>query len=63
MKKLILLLTICVLTSCTEKTTSPFIVTGIANCINCSDDYYIVTLNNQTNLFTRTKYNIGDTLK
>lgn len=65
MKKLILLLTICILTSCNWTTEEPLIVTSVEKANN---DYfttvnYKIKVNNEIDIFTNTYYNIGDTLK
>jgi hypothetical protein len=62
MKKLILLFTICLLTSCTGLTSTPLIVTSIGICKSCDYNYYIIELNNTTTIYSNTYYNIGDTL-
>jgi len=64
MKKLILLLTICILTSCNWNTSTPLIITGIKidNNFN-THKIYKLTVNNKISVFSTKKYNIGDTLK
>jgi len=67
MKKLILLLTICILTSCFSRTqiNFPLIITDIRICTECKNNKYRLNINDDHRIaiYTNIKYNIGDTLK